>query len=171
MANVSRVPENGGDTGKGLKKIDRWLGETKWDVIHFNWGLWDLCYRHPEAKNRGQRDKVKGTQTFTPEEYAANLEKLVIKLKATDAKLIWASTTFVPAEEVGRKQGDDVKFNAAAKVVMEKYGVAINDLHAFSESIKQDLDGPGNVHFSKEGSQKLGEKVAEMVKDQLKNKK
>ena len=21
------------------------IGQVKWDVIHFNWGLWDLCYR------------------------------------------------------------------------------------------------------------------------------
>src|SRR5262245_45995913 len=40
-ANVLRIPENGADTANGLKKIDAWLGESKWDVIHFNWGLHD----------------------------------------------------------------------------------------------------------------------------------
>ena len=29
-------------TGTGLKKLDEWLGDGKWDVIHFNWGLWDM---------------------------------------------------------------------------------------------------------------------------------
>src|SRR5689334_20865727 len=38
-ANVLRIPENGADTANGLKKIDEWLGQSKWDVIHFNWGL------------------------------------------------------------------------------------------------------------------------------------
>src|SRR5881396_740319 len=41
-ANVHRIPENGADTANGLKKIDAWLGNSRWDVIHFNWGLHDL---------------------------------------------------------------------------------------------------------------------------------
>ena len=42
---------NAQHTGTGLKMLDRWIGETEWDVIHFNWGLWDLCYRHPYSQN------------------------------------------------------------------------------------------------------------------------
>jgi acyl-CoA thioesterase-1 len=38
VANVHRIPENGGPTINGIKKIDAWLGDSKWDVIHFNWG-------------------------------------------------------------------------------------------------------------------------------------
>src|SRR5438309_341299 len=41
-ANVHRIPENGGPTTNGLTKLDKWLGNGKWDVIHFNWGLHDL---------------------------------------------------------------------------------------------------------------------------------
>src|SRR4051794_19609114 len=41
-ANVQRIPENGGPTSNGVAKIKQWLGEEKWDVIHFNWGLHDL---------------------------------------------------------------------------------------------------------------------------------
>src|SRR3954454_3996942 len=41
-ANVHRVPDNGGATTNGLKNLDKWLGDGKWDVIHFNWGLHDL---------------------------------------------------------------------------------------------------------------------------------
>ena len=37
LANVHRIPENGADTANGLKKIDAWLGDSRWDVIHFNW--------------------------------------------------------------------------------------------------------------------------------------
>ncbi|MCK5174613.1 MAG: hypothetical protein KAR47_14565, partial [Planctomycetes bacterium] len=42
--NVHRVPENCAHTTKGLEALDEWLGEKKWDVIHFNWGLHDLKY-------------------------------------------------------------------------------------------------------------------------------
>jgi len=167
IANVARIPENGGDTGRGLQKIDKWLGKIKWDVIHFNWGLWDLCYRHPKSKNQGKRDKVKGKITFTLPEYAKNLEELVVRLKKTDAKLIWASTTFVPKGEAGRIQGDDQKYNAAAKAIMAKYEISINDLNTFSQTIQEHAKGLGDVHFTKEGSAALGKKVAEEIKKLL----
>ena len=41
-ANVHRVLENGGPTINGLAQFQKWLGDGKWDVIHFNWGLHDL---------------------------------------------------------------------------------------------------------------------------------
>ena len=36
-ANLHRIPTNGGPTTKGLAEIDKWLGKSKWDLIHFNW--------------------------------------------------------------------------------------------------------------------------------------
>lgn len=167
VANVSRIPENGGDTGRGLVKIDRWLGDENWDVIHFNWGLWDLCYRHPKSRNQGKRDKVNGTITHSLEEYADNLEKLVVRLKETDAKLIWAMTTFVPDKELGRVKGDDDKYNAVAEKIMKKHGVAINDLNTFSEGIQEHAKGAGDVHYTEAGSELLGKKVAEEIKTYL----
>ena len=44
IANVHRPPENCQHTWRGLEAIDDWLGEGKWDLIHFNWGLHDLKY-------------------------------------------------------------------------------------------------------------------------------
>jgi hypothetical protein len=93
--------DNCGDTRMGLKNLDAWLGTTRWDVIHFNWGLWDLCYRNPESKTQGNRDRVHGKISVPPDEYEKNLEQLVTRLKSTGASLFWASTTFVPAGEVG----------------------------------------------------------------------
>ena len=70
-AEVHRVKGNAGNTGRGLERLPKWLDAKhgKWDVIHFNWGLWDLCYRNPESKNKGRRDKVNGKITHTPEQY------------------------------------------------------------------------------------------------------
>jgi hypothetical protein len=79
-ANVHRHPGNAGDTVNGLRYIDEWLGETKWGVIHFNWGLHDLCYRHPESKEQGKRDKERGKISVPLEDYSKNLEQLVIRL-------------------------------------------------------------------------------------------
>jgi len=168
-ANVARIPQNGGDTARGLKNLDRWLGKKKWDLIHFNWGLHDLCYRHPESKVQGKRDKEKGTQQIALEQYSENLEKLVTRLKATNAQLIWANTSFVPAGEAGRVQGDDQKYNAAAERIMEKHSILINDLNSYSQTIQEHFRKAGDVHFTDEGSQKLGEKVAEEINQLIKS--
>lgn len=167
-AAVQRVKANCGDTKAGLANLkSRWLGETKWDVIHFNWGLHDLCYRNPESKEQGRRDKVNGTQSVTPEEYEKNLETLVGQLQETGATLIWASTTVVPEGEAGRVAGDDVRYNTVAAKVMEKHGIVINDLHALSKRFEGRFSKPGNVHYDKEGSAKLAEQVAASIQTAL----
>jgi hypothetical protein len=163
-ANVLRPRDNCGDTEIGLQKLDQWLGDKDWDVIHFNWGLWDLCYRNPKLPKAGNRDKVNGRISVAPEDYEANLDQLVTRLKATGGALIWASTTRVPEGEAGRHAGDDVKYNQIAARVMKKHGVAINDLHALSSSFEPGLFvKPGDVHLTSSGSQKLADQVVERI--------
>ena len=163
-ADVRHHPGNAQHTGTGLKKLDGWIGKEKWAVIHFNWGLWDLCYRHPESKVQGNRDKANGTVTTALEQYGENLDRLVARLKETGAALVWASTTVVPEGEAGRFVGDDVKYNAAAAKVMEKHGVPTNDLHALTKTFLPELfSAPGNVHFTKEGYQRIGDQVADRI--------
>jgi hypothetical protein len=159
---------NAQHTGTGLKMLDRWIGKTKWDVIHFNWGLWDLCYRHPKSKEQGRRDKKRGTLTMPLEQYEKNLDQLAARLKKTKAKLIWAHTTTVPKGEAGRKVGDDDKYNEAAARVMKKHGIEINDLNALTDSFPAALfTAPGNVHFKTEGSKELGQAVALKIAEVL----
>jgi len=163
-AEVKHHKGNAQHTGTGLKKIDQWIGETKWDVIHFNWGLWDLCYRHPDSKVQGKRDKAKGTLTTTLEQYGKNLEELVIRLKAADAKLIWAHTTVVPEDEAGRKVGDDKKYNEVAAEIMKKHGIVINDLNALSWEFPPELfSKPGDVHYTRDGYEKLAMQVTDHI--------
>jgi hypothetical protein len=170
-AHVERIRGNAQHTGTGLKKLESWLGDEPWDVIHFNWGLWDLCYRNPESKTQGHRDKVHGKITFELPQYEENMRQLVRRLKKTDAKLIWATTTPVPAGEAGRIQGDAARYNAAAKRIMEENGIAINDLHAhILPRMKEFQTKPDNVHFTPAGSRYLAEKVAAAIAEQLPNK-
>ncbi|MHC4112251.1 MAG: alpha/beta hydrolase fold domain-containing protein [Planctomycetota bacterium] len=163
-ANVHRVPTNARHTGIGLENIHKWLDDGTWDVIHFNWGLHDLCYRSQNAKTSGRRDKVKGSLDLTFQEYQQNLRKLVKILKATDAKLIWASTTPVPDGESGRIKGDEIRYNKAAEKIMKENGVTINDLyaHAFPKLSRIQLPN-GNVHFTAEGSNYLAKHVADSI--------
>lgn len=166
-ANVRRIKANSGTTLNGLRYLDSWLGTTRWDVIHFNFGLHDLCYRHPESKLYGNRDKVNGTQEVPIDAYARNLEQIVARLKATGAELVWATTTVVPEGEAGRYAGDELRYNAAAEIIMKKHGVAINDLHALSASFIGQHSGPGDVHFNKQGSARLAEQVVSSIRAAL----
>ncbi len=171
-ANVVRPKDNCGDTVIGLKKLDGWLGDKDWDVIHFNWGLWDLCYRNPALEKAGNRDKVNGKISVPIPDYEKNLDQLVTQLKATGATLIWASTTLVPEGESGRVVGDDKKYNEAAARVMQKHGVAINDLHALSVSFEPKLFvKPGDVHYTPAGSEKLAQQVVAKISEVLAAKK
>ncbi|MGI9239785.1 MAG: SGNH/GDSL hydrolase family protein [Verrucomicrobiales bacterium] len=168
VANVHRIPTNGGPTSKGLANIDKWIGEGKWDVIHFNWGLHDLCYRNPESKTQGKRDKEGGKVTHSVEEYSANLEKLVARLEKTGAHLIFATTTPVPEGEAGRKVGDDRRYNDAARAVMKKHQVEVNDLYSVMESkMPKYATRPGDVHFKPAGSGLLADQVARAIKAAL----
>jgi hypothetical protein len=159
-ANVHRVPTNGGPTTRGLEQIDAWLGSGKWDVIHFNWGLHDLKYIDDKGAlvAAGQ-----GKPQVPIDQYEQNLDKLVTRLKQTGASLIWCSTTPVPEGSDGRVPGDDVKYNAAALRVMQKHGVAIDDLYEFAKPRLAEIQRPANVHFSDEGSKVLAEQVVRSI--------
>lgn len=170
-ADVFRIPTNGKYAANGAKNINKWLGKRKWDLIHFNWGLWDICYRNPEAKTQGSRDKVDGKLTATPDEYKASMEKIVERLKKTNAKLIWCNTTPVPEDEAGRIVGDEIKYNLIAQEIMQKNGVCTNDLHAHALlKLPEIKKGKGDVHFTPAGSAYLAEKVASEIESALKNK-
>lgn len=159
-ANGKQV-DNCGDTPMGLKNLDLWLGSTRWDVIHFNWGLWDLCYRNPKSKTQGNRDKIHGKLSVPPEQYERNLEQLVTRLKTTGAHLIWASTTHVPPDELGRFEGDDVKYNAIAARVMQRHDIPTDDLHALTKSFRGQFSvAPGDVHYTAAGYGKIAQQVA-----------
>lgn len=167
-ANVFRPNDNCGSTVAGLEHLDKWLGDRKWDVIHFNWGLHDLCYRHPDSKVQGNRDKVNGTQSVPPAKYKKNLEQLVVRLKGTGASLIWASTTAIPEGEAGRFTGDDDKYNDIAAEIMKRHGIPTNDLHAVSKGFEgQHSSAPGDVHFKKKGSALLAASVVKAIESAL----
>jgi acyl-CoA thioesterase-1 len=156
-ANVHRIPDNGGPTDNGTKNIKNWLGDGKWDVIHFNWGLHDLKLGT-------------GKHQVPIDDYEKNLRELVKTMKATNAKLIWASTTPVPEGKTNppRKNEDVIAYNKVARKIMEENGVAINDLYAFALPQLDKIQLPVNVHFTPKGSEALAERVATAIEVALK---
>ena len=144
VANVHRAPENCGPTANGLKKLDVWLGSERWDIIHFNFGIHDR--KTPLA------------------DYTQRLEEITTRLKATGARVIWASTT--PVAEGGMKDATDadlVARNTAAAEVMARHGVVINDLYAAMLPHLAEYQNPKDVHFGEPGYRFLGERVAATI--------
>jgi hypothetical protein len=162
------APVNCASTVQGLKSLQEWLGGAPWNVIHFNWGLHDLCYRHPESKDVGQRDRVRGTISVPPAQYEKNLMELVKQLKATGACLVWGNTTFVPDGEVGRFPGDERKYNEIASRVMAANGIPVDDLYTTTARFDPSMFlGPGNVHYAPEANWILGKQVADSIRSLL----
>ena len=159
-ANVHRIPTNGGPTTNGLTNLKAWLGESKWDVIHFNWGLHDLKYIAADPTKRAD-PKAEGSHLQVAlADYEKNLTTLVEQLKTTGAKLIWCNTTPVPEGSDGRVGGDEVKYNEAAARVMKAAGVPTDDLCAHAAAKIKEVQLPANVHYSPAGYDYLAKKVA-----------
>jgi acyl-CoA thioesterase-1 len=164
IANVHRPAVNCGPTTRGVESIDQWLGDGKWGVIHFNFGLHDLKYVDSQGKNA---EPAQGKPQVSLADYEKNLEAMVERMKKTGAKLIFATTTPVPAGSPARKLDDQNAYNAAALAVMKQHDVAIDDLHAFAKPILAEIQRPANVHFTPEGSKRLGKQVAAEIKKSL----
>ena len=156
-ANVHRIPVNGGPTSRGFENINQWLEKSKWDVIHFNFGLHDLKFMDD------------GKHQIILEQYKLNLERLVVRMKKTGAQLIWCSTTPVPKGTLSPKRlPKDVEiYNAAAKEIMQRNNIPINDLYSFANQQLSKIQQHENVHFTKEGSQILAQQVAASIKKAL----
>jgi acyl-CoA thioesterase-1 len=157
-ANVHRIPVNGGATEVGLANMKEWLGNGHWDVIHFNFGLHDAKHMS-ETEFRASR-----------EQYAANLQKLVTQMKATHAKLIFATTTPVPKD--GKLSPTRVFDNIPARndvaiKVMKQNGVAIDDLYTVVLPVRDQVGRDNDVHFQPAGYELIAKAVAGSIESQL----
>jgi acyl-CoA thioesterase-1 len=159
-ANVHRPPTNCGPTTRGVEMLESWLGGGKWDVIHFNFGLHDLKFIDEAGKNA---EPAKGRVQVSDADYEKNLETMVARMKKTGAKLVFCTTTPVPEGSAARIKGDERKYNDIARRVMQRHGVAIDDLHAFAEPQLAKIQRPANVHFTDEGSKVLAKQVAASI--------
>jgi acyl-CoA thioesterase-1 len=163
---VAKSSDNGESTAVGILKIDAWLGTNKWDVIHFNWGVWDMYGWQYAADDR------------SPAKYAERLDQLVARMEKTGAKLIWATTTPVPPKaettmlkrwkkEVVISPELELEYREAALAVMKKHGVAVNDLYTLLKPRRSEFQADDNVHFSAAGSGLMARQVAEVTLKQL----
>ncbi len=166
-ANLFRPPTNCGPTTNGLKGIDAWIGDEKWDVIHFNWGLHDLKFVTDDPNKIVPVETPGAKWQVSLEDYEKNLRTLVERVKKTGAKLIWCTTTPVVVGTSGRKTEDVLKFNEAAARVMKELGVETDDLYAYALPKLAEIQLPTNVHYSPEGYKVLAQQVAAVIEKAL----
>lgn len=149
-ANVHRAPANCGPTSLGLKKIEVWLGNGNWDIIHFNFGIHD--------------------RNTPVEDYSQRLKQLANRLKETDAKLIWASTTPIPDDPSKMQTAHSiVERNQAAAQIMEERNIAINNLFTAVTPHLEQMQNPNDVHFNAQGYEFLGQQVADAILQSMKH--
>lgn len=143
-ANIHKAPANCGPTTTGLRDMDGWLGDGKWDVITFNFGIHD------------RRRK--------PEEYAANLEKIIDRLEKTGAKLLWIRTTpFNDRDEPVDAPAQGGPLNDIADPIMKRRGIPICDVYTPIVDHRAEFLVDDRVHFREEGKKVLGKHVAEAI--------
>ncbi len=146
------------NSANAVKDIDLLLGlkdaagndvpadkRPNWDLIHFNVGLGDLIYCVPNIKShRILSFDYGGVIRTDAKQYEQNLETLVrlLRQKAPDAKIVWASTTPIRhSRENVFKKGTEIEYNRIAERVMNKHGLPINDMYNYVISF-MDMDKP-----------------------------
>ncbi|MEN8662940.1 MAG: SGNH/GDSL hydrolase family protein [Lentimonas sp.] len=169
MSSNGKRRVNCGGTIAGVKNIDNWLAVVpRWDVIHFNWGLHDLKHVKKPGTSEKSNDPKDPTQA-TLEEYAANLQVIVDKLKATDAQLIFATTTPVVSGTLNplRIPKTVVRYNEAAVKIMDANEIPVNDLYGCMLPNLEKWQLPRNCHFKPQGSDELAKQVAKNIQAAL----
>jgi hypothetical protein len=147
-ANVHRAPANCGPTASGVKNLDAWMGEGRWDLIHFNFGIHDRAT--PAA------------------DYTRRLEEITLRLNKTGAKVIWASTTPIPDDPAHNQTAASVvEKNALAADIMKRHEIPTDDLFSAVTPLLGKLQNPKDVHFNGEGYEFLGRKVADSIEAAL----
>lgn len=162
QANVHRPMTNCRWSAFGDEHIEEWIGNGDWDVIHFNFGLWDWYGWRQESK-------------ATPESYARSLDRIVRKIRAkSSAQLVFAITTppCIASERNAKivvTEERAEQFNKAARDVMERHKVGTNDLYEVIRGKRAELQkGENDVHYNDAGRDLLAAKVASRIQRKLK---
>ena len=154
-ANVHRISVNAG-ASNGPKRVQTWLGHDKWDVVIFNFGIHDAKIK-------------KGQVTTELAAYEQNLREVVGILQENGARLIFATTTPIPAvvKPEGRTFAPIPPYNEVALKVMKESNVSVEDLYALMTPVQEKYQKPFDVHFTKEGSEFLAKDIALHIEQQL----
>ncbi|MGF1450204.1 MAG: SGNH/GDSL hydrolase family protein [Opitutales bacterium] len=157
---VITCAENGRSSETVLARLDEWALAHAPQLVHLNCGLHDL-----------RRDFGANENAIPPALYANNLRAIFEKLQAgTAIQIVWAQTTPVneawhhQTKDFDRREADVDAYNRCAQAIAAQKGIQINDLHRVIQDAGRDrLLRDDGVHFTPEGSELLGQAVAEAI--------
>ncbi|TJY44528.1 hypothetical protein E5161_03900 [Cohnella pontilimi] len=157
LAEVVAPEENGRFAKHTLWGVNLWMRDLgKPDIIHWNNGLWDLHHEAPMVEALTSLD-----------EYIGQMKRILNELQRTGANIIFATTTPIPPDGVGRSNAEIDLYNAAVVEVMDANGVEVNDLNRL---VKEDLAGnicEDKLHLTELGNQRCAAQVIEKIKKYL----
>jgi lysophospholipase L1-like esterase len=171
VAVVVSPAANGGDSNNVLKNVERWVIREKPAVVQFNCGIHDT-----------KKFRARGNFQVSPEDYAANLCKIVQRIRAeTDAVILFATTTpIVDDRAAAARKGRDYElldasvsqYNKIAVDLMKELKVPVNDLNgsianAADSQTTKTLIGSDGVHLTAAGRELLGKQVAALLAKSL----
>lgn len=127
-------------------------------AVHWNNGLWDVTRRTKD-----------GEPLVSKDEYARNLERIIVELRSRfpNAKIIWATITPVNSLFDAIDNRDIDEYNEVALRIMNAYGIRINDLHSVIRAHPEYISDDDYIHETEEGSHALAQKVVETVLDEI----
>ena len=149
-ANVHRAPANCGRSEKFFEHGEVWLmqnGSNQWDIITVNFGI------HDHGKK--------------PEAYAANLRKIITRLRETGAKVFWVRTTPWGKKEDPADLDLSPSINAIADALIQDEGLEVIDLHEVVASRRAELQYGDHCHFKDGGTLLMGQAVSEAIEPYL----
>jgi len=96
------------------------------------------------------------------------LEKLFLPAAANHDCILGATASTTLEEEVGRFVGDDEKYNVIAARVMQKHGIAIDDLFALTKGFAGRFSKrAGDVCYTAAGDEKIAAQVTSSIEKML----
>ena len=138
------------------------------DVVHWNNGYWDMNIEAPMV------DPI-----HPPEEYVHFLKRILAEIRRNGARPVFATTTPVlssgsAADNTGSGalsiQYDNtwvMRYNQAAKALMEAEGVPVNDLYALCEQDPYYYKCADLLHLTETGYRKCARQTADYILREL----
>lgn len=130
------------------------LKDGDYAVIHYNDGLHSLPPR------------------ITDQQFGIGLTAMLTHLKTITPNVIWATTTPAPDREntlgPDSHNGTVITRNEMSKTIAASAGIPVNDLYSLVIAERETLQGFANLHFTPEGSKRMGLQIARLIEQQLK---
>ena len=129
----------------------------KFDVIHWNAGLWDCA-------------RICGDEPHTPIEiYVHYIDRICKRIKTVypEAKVIFATSTSVITERMSpnfiRYNNEIEQYNAAAVEIVKKYGFEVNDLYSVSTSLPETAHSDAVHYYTPVGTEAFTNQVVSHI--------